>query len=154
MDALPLSTREPEEERRVSVYDKYPLVLSERANWAKKLNKENKEYTKQALANQLFEALELVGGVPRLAAEMDDDPLPWVRTLVSLLPNETKHEHSGQVRVIHSPIPPSPLDGDYEDARIIDSVSDAAALPALPHPDDAIRGDGGPSTGGEDGSMR
>jgi hypothetical protein len=153
MDFLPESTREPPEEKTLSVYERYPIILSERAEWAKKLNRLPKEGTKEQLRQALLDAFQLIGGTPRIAVEMDEDPLPYLKLLAALEPKKNEHEHTGKVEIVQA-IPRSPLDGEYTDVTDCNPVRDEAALPAIPLSDDTICGDGGPSTGGKDSRVR
>lgn len=155
MDIVPKETQEPLDD----VYERYPLVLSDRAEWGKRHNKLGTKASRRTRLREAFEdAFELVGGVPRLATEMDEDYLEFMKMAVKLAPSESEVKHSGSVTIV-SAIERSPLDGEYEDvtdvsSRNSNSVRDAAALQALPHADDAIRGDGGASPSGEDSCVR
>jgi hypothetical protein len=114
MDLVPLDTREPMEDNS---------YLSERAIFARDKEIERrlrKPTLKQSLLEKYREALDLIGGVPRLAIMADEDPQKFMDQMIALEKSAQVKKVDHSVRFIRPALPPTPLDGDIQDADFAD----------------------------------
>ena len=108
MDMIPLDNLEPMEDNS---------YLSDRAVFARDKAIERrlsrpKQSKRETLLEKYHAALELIGGVPRLAIMADEDPLNFMSQLIRLeIASQTKNV-SHSISVIQPAIPPTALDGD------------------------------------------
>lgn len=106
MEMIPLENMEPMDDNS---------YLGERAQFAR--NKQidrrlTRPKLRETLKDQVDAAFELIGGVPRLAIEADEQPweLYRMRARLETAAQTKKHEHA--VRLIAPGLPPTELDGD------------------------------------------
>ena len=69
-------------------------------------------------------ASELIGGVPRLAVEADENPWELYRLQARLEAAEKARHQSMTLRILAPAIPPTKLDGDITDVEF-EEVKDA-----------------------------
>jgi hypothetical protein len=114
MDLVPLDTREPMEDNS---------YLSERAIFARDKEIERRirrPNLKQSLLEKYREALDLIGGVPRLAIMADEDPQRFMDQMIALEKSAQVKKVDHSVRFIRPALPPTPLDGDIQDADFVE----------------------------------
>ena len=111
MDMIPLDHLEPMEDNS---------YLSDRAVFARdkaierRLNR-TKQSKRESLLDKYHAALELIGGVPRLAIMADESPLEFMSQLIRLeVASQTKNVHHA-ISVVQPAIPPTDLDGEIQD---------------------------------------
>jgi len=65
--------------------------------------------------NAVYDAFDLIGGVPRLAVWADENPGEFfTKLLPRTMQSHQQTEHSGEIRII-SAIPRTVLDGEFHD---------------------------------------
>src|SRR5450432_2774741 len=105
MDIVPLENLEPMEDNS---------YLSERAIWARQREIErrlSRPNRKETMLDQARASFELIGGVPRLAAEGDEQPWELYKLLARLEQAEKAKTVNHNVRIIQPSLPPTTLDG-------------------------------------------
>jgi hypothetical protein len=120
MDVIPLENLEPMDDNS---------YLSDRAIFAR--NKQidrrlNRPKLRETLRDKVEAAVEMIGGVPRLALEGDENPWALYGMLERLERTEKARNINHNVRVLYAAIPPSPLDGVI-DAECVDIPGDEAS---------------------------
>lgn len=118
MDIVPLETREPMEDNS---------YLSERALFARDREIERRlrrPNLRQTLVEKYREALDLIGGVPRLAIMADEDPKAFMDQLIRLETASQAKKVDYTVKFIRPALPPTALDGDFTEAEFVDAQKD------------------------------
>jgi hypothetical protein len=126
MDRQPEDTKEPP--FRLFRDD---ISLEEIAFKRTKLDPE-KATKREKLFEAYLEAFELVGGIPRLALEMDRNHLGYLAQMIRLSPKETDIKHSGEI-ILRPALPPSALDDPID----VTPTGIPAGTGSLAPPDDA-----------------
>ena len=129
MEMVPLDTQEPMEDNS---------YLSERAIFARDKEIERKlrrPGLKQSLLEKYREALDLIGGVPRLAIMADEDPQRFMDQMIALEKSAQVKKVDHSVRFLRPALPPSPLDGEITDADFEEVAPDAVAAVVSPQKD-------------------
>jgi hypothetical protein len=111
MDLVPLENLEPMEDNS---------YLSERAIFSRKREIErrvNNPKRKETMLDRVRAASELIGGVPRLAVEADENPWELYRLQARLEAAEKARNINMAIRILAPTIPPTALDGDITDVE-------------------------------------
>jgi hypothetical protein len=123
MEYLP---KKPEDELDISLEDQYPgldSMLSDVANDCRSMVPK-KQSNKALMTRMVTESFELLGGVPRFTVWADQNYGEYVKLLGKLAP-AFAHVAAATVQPkIISAIPPSPLDGDWEEGEFTEKKAD------------------------------
>lgn len=109
MDLVPLQNLEPMEDNS---------YLSDRAIFSRQREVErrvNNPKRKETFLDKVRATHELIGGVPRLAVEADENPWEFYRLHARLELAEKTRNVNHTVRILAPTIPPTALDGDITD---------------------------------------
>jgi len=109
MDLVPLENLEPMEDNS---------YLSERAIFARGREVKRRVTNpkrKESMLDRVRAASELIGGVPRLAIEGDENPWELYRLQARLEQAEKARNINHNIRILAPSIPPTALDGDITD---------------------------------------
>lgn len=111
MDLIPLENLEPMEDNS---------YLSERAIFSRSREIDrrlNQPKRKETFLDKVRAANELIGGVPRLAVEADEQPWELYRLQARLEAAEKTRNINHTLRILAPTIPPTALDGDITDVE-------------------------------------
>lgn len=121
MDLVPLDNLEPMEDNS---------YLSERAIFSRSKEVErrvNAPKRKESFLDKVRAASELIGGVPRLAVEGDEQPWELYRLQARLEAAEKARVINHNIRILAPSIPPTALDGDITDIEFEDVPQDGSS---------------------------
>lgn len=109
MDLIPLENLEPMEDNS---------YLSERAIFARSKEIDRRlaqPKRRETMLDKVRATAELIGGVPRLAVEADENPWEFYRLQARLELAEKVRNINHTIRILAPTIPPTALDGDITD---------------------------------------
>lgn len=118
MDLVPLENLEPMEDNS---------FLSERAIFSRSKEIErrvNNPKRKESFLDRIRATNDLIGGVPRLAVEADENPWEFYRLQARLELAEKAKNVNHTIRILAPTIPPTILDGDITDVEFEEQGAD------------------------------
>lgn len=75
-----------------------------------------RKFERERFVNAIYEAYDLIGGVPRLALWADKNETEFYRIMAKTIPQASMLDIVGKIKhQILPALPPSALDGDYTD---------------------------------------
>jgi hypothetical protein len=111
MDLIPLENLEPMEDNS---YLSDRAIFSRSREIDRRLNQPKR---KETFLDKVRAANELIGGVPRLAVEADEQPWELYRLQARLEAAEKTRNINHTLRILAPTIPPTALDGDITDVE-------------------------------------